>query len=403
MSKINSCKTWIILISVLAIILVLSTRRAHGQPRVYGQDYLAAQHSKFSVRESLPFLQDNSALGSLDNTFGTSITNIDNLLSSGKFNFYRVHLINSSCVANRNCGRYEIGYGYSLVSLDTAIQKKNSKILKFVFDRSRLYCNFITKYPNIKLLISPILEHRLSVQSYRILADTVLLACPNVQLVNNPITGRGERYKGSLIEAHATNVPADIYSWDGTDATDGDIRAWKNKTRKAKIAFVWSRSFNCRTSGGAFVDPRKRDACPSSKTFELTSHITDDQPTTSPTPTFKCNFKPLKSPNIFKVLAEDYPNVKDSRSNLPVAIIPFKPNVAVAVVGVKGHSIAGLTYFGRYQGSLNRYYSGTGTRLSGYEMQKKALNLNGSPWTYLKQGNQCIGPFLGGRRGGLKR
>lgn len=394
----------ILVISIIVnCALVLCAENLYGQSTpTYGQDYLGLQQPNFNAKLALPYLQEHSALGSLDHTFGSTLTNAYSLLDSGNFDFYRVHLINISCVANQNCGRYEIGYGYSLATLNTAVINKTPKIINFVKDRSEEYCRLQLKYPKVKLLISPALEHRFSNKAYRILADAVLNRCPNVQLVNNPVTGKGERYKGAWIEAHATSVPADVYSWDGMEVTDGDIGQWKTRVKSAKIAFVWTRSFNGRASGGSFVDPRSRDNFPSAKTFELVSHITDDQPRDR-TPTFRCSFKSLSAPSIWKPLAEDYPNVTDRRANLPVAIVPFKPKVAIAVVGIKGSSIGGLAYYGAYSGNLNRYYSGTGSGMSGYQFQKKALSLDGSPWTYLKQDNQCIGPFLSGRRGGLKR
>jgi len=384
------------------LLLILIPALVYGDTRIFGQDMLAAQLPGFNMAKAAPYVAPNTALGILDYTFGADIAPIHRLLASGKFSTFRVHLINSSCIANSNCGSYEIGYGYSLAGFNAAVLAKNPKIISFLTARSKIYCDLLTNYPKVKLLISPVLEHRLTTSAYQIAADSVLKGCPKVQLVNNPVTGKGERYKGAWIEAHATSVPADIYSWDGIDATDGNVQAWINQTAKAKIAFVWSRGYNGRASGGTFVDPRKRKNTPTLKTFELLAHITDDRSPPNK-PTFKCTFTPLKAPSIWKVLSEDYPNVSDPRANLPVAILPLQYS-DVSVVTEKGQFLGTLKYFGTYSNTkMGRYYSGTGSKFSGYEFEKLAIEKGSSPRVYFKQNTQCIGPFIAGRRGGVLR
>lgn len=375
------------------------TALAHGQ--VIGQDLLAAQHPQFNGTKILPFLQSGSALGVLANTFGNDITPVRNLLSSGKFSYVRVHLANGPGIANRQSGPYEFFYKETFASLESKILKKDKATLQYFRDSSAKYCVLRTEFPATTLLISPVLEHRLGTGAFRIIANEVLSGCPGVQLVNNPVTGKGERYLGAWIEAHATSVKADIYSWDGLDASDGDVPRWLKQVSGAKIAFVWSRSFNGRASGGTFVDPRARKNFPSEQTFELLAHITDDRGPI-PTPTFQRTFKLFKAPSIFKTLAEDYSGVNDARANLPVAILPFAKS-DVSVRGINGTSIGNMKYYGSYQGALNRYYSGTGLKLSGYQMESAVKAKDGSPYSYLCQGKVCFGPIIAGRRGGLMR
>jgi hypothetical protein len=384
---------------VLSLILIPAL--SYGDTRIFGQDMLAAQLPGFRVEKAIPYVSPNTALGILDYTFGTDIAPVHRLLNSRKFSVLRVHLINSSCIANSNCGPYEIGYGYSLAGFNAAVLAEDPKIISFLTARSKVYCGILTNYPAVKLLISPVLEHRLTPAAYQIAANSVLKGCPNVQLVNNPVTGKGERYKGAWIEAHATSVPADIYSWDGVDATDSDVATWIKQTAKAKIAFWWARAYNARAGGGSFVDPRARTAVPTAQYFELMNHLQDDRGK-APKPTFRATFKPFSKPNIFKPCSENYEGSSDPRGLLPVAILPGAAGM-MNVVGAKGIRVGQMKFFGAYQGNLNRYYSGTAGRMSGYEFEKEASKTNGSPFTWVCQNRICYGPIIGGRRNGLMR
>ena len=130
----------------------------------------------------------------------------------------------------------------------------------------------------------------------------------------------------------------------------------------------------------------------------MLAHITDFRGS-APSSTLKCTA--LKSPSVWKPLAEDK-GTGDIRANLPVAVVALSPK-DVTVSDYRGRSVGVLKYYGNYQGKLNRYYCGTGAKLSGYQFEKKAVKMSESPWTYLIQGKRCIGPFIGGRRGGAYR
>lgn len=380
-----------------AVLCLFLSRISDAQSRVFGQDTLAIQHSKFQVRELVKFLPQDTALGTLSNTFGNQLSAITRALSSGRVKYLRVHLINGSCIANQNCGPYEIGYGYNLKSFEASVLAKNPKIITYVRNHTLLYCDL----PNTKVLISPVVEHRLNNRAYRILADTIVSSCPSAQLVNNPVTGIGERYRGSWIESHSDRISgADIYSFDGVDATDSNIPLWKSKTAKAKISFVWSRVYNCRNLG-PFQDPRNRTSCPKSRDFELLAHITDNRPP-APTTSSKCGS--FKSPNIWKPLSEDK-GTGDPRANLPV-LLSRLGNGNTEIATYKGTCIGTLSYFGPpTTEGLGRYYSGLpgAVRLSGYEIEKKAVRLSGSPWVWVRQNNKCFGPFIPGMRQGTYR
>lgn len=385
---------------VVSIIIALSIRASisRGETRVFGQDFLAAQYPRFNGTKALPYIASNSALGTLDNTFGTSTAPIRALLTSGKFSSYRVHLINGSCIANGNCGPYEPLKDYTLKAFNRALENNNPKIISYLKDRTAIYCALQKDFPLVDFYISPVLEHRLSVKAYRNAANAVKDTCPIVTLVNNPVTGNGERYRGALLESHdGFNKPRDIVSFDGFDATDADIQKWMVSTKDSKISFIWSRVYNCRNQG-PWEDPRERTSCPKPRDFEMLAHITDFRGP-APSSTLKC--AAFKSPSIWKPLAEDK-GTGDIRANLPVAIVALSA-ADVTVSDYRGKPLGTLKYFGAYANGLNRYYSGTGSKLSGYQFEKKAVKISSYPWTYLIQGKKCIGPFIGGRRGGAYR
>lgn len=387
---------------IISILLgILSVSPAASQSRVFGQDTLALQHKDFDSAKFIQHLSHGSAAGALINTFGTEISPFTRILGSGKLKYLRIHLINGSCIANQNCGPYEIGYRYNLKTFEAALLKKEPKIVNYLASNTRAFCELQRAYPATKILISPVVEHRLGAAAYRVAADIIFRACPIIQLVNNPVTGKGEKYRGSWMESHSTAVVgADIYSFDGVDATDSDIRKWVDSTSRAKIAYVWSRVYNCRHQGN-WEDPRRRTACPRERDFELLSHLTDSRPAR---PSGIPGCQSFKAPNTWKPLSEDK-GTGDPRANLPVLLANLgKGNTQI--FASNGNPIGVLRVFAPTTSTgLGRYYSGLpgALNLSGYEIEKKAVKVSGSPWVYAKQGSRCVGPYIPGMRQGSYR
>lgn len=378
--------------------VIVGAVKAFGDERIIGYDYLAAQHPRFNVVEANQFTSKHSALGTLDFTFGAEITPISNLLGSDNFDAYRVHFINGPGLRGGVAAPYEITYGYTVSSFNAAIENRKPEIISYLKKRLRLYKQLALHFVGVKFIVSPMLEHNLTAKAYRVLADTVLDVWPSVQLDNNGLDSH-ERYRGSWIESHGVNPGwgLDISSLDGDDATDIAVQKWLNKTVAQKITYVWTRSYNCRCQG-AWEDPRSRKSCPKAYQFEEVGHIVNKRPP-KPSPIFQCQFKPLEVPFTWKPMAEDKCGV-DPRANLPVALLPgtTKP---YSVVALTGTVLGNLTYYGVFQGSLNRYYSGWigGAKKNGFGFEKEA-SLLGSPWVWLRQANTCYGPFVPGRRAG---
>ncbi len=385
--------------------LVLKT----SQP-VFGRDFYAAQSKFWNVKASIKYpMPPPMAIGTLDNTFGTALQPISTILTAFKPAYYRVHIINTVCVRNHNCGKYEIGYGYSKASFDIAVSKKDPKIIKPFKARVQLYKELSAQFSGIQFIVSPALEHDLSKKSWRVLADAVYSVWPGVQLSNSPDGGVGvETYLGSWLERHGSTPQsdADIVSLDGADATQIDIDAFLKRVRSfphCKIVQLWTAGDNCRTND--WQDPRVRTHCPSSKTFQLMSHIIDPQPAPVGFTGTQCKkITPFKAPDIWKPLSESH--IKpDPRQELPVTIFKGFKNGNLDVLSSNGQRIGSLGYYGTYLDQGYRWYSGYsgGSRSSGYEFQQGAAVNSGSPYTWLRQGGTCKGPFLGGRRQGLMR
>lgn len=373
--------------------------------QVRGQDYLAAQlKGNFHVNQATPYLQDNQAIGSLDITFGTSLDPIRKLLAT-KPKYYRVHIINGSCIRNGVCQTFEIGYGYSKNSFDLAVRNKNQGILGPFKKRVGLYKGLAEEFPDTIFVLSPELEHDLSLQSYRVLANAVLNIWPDVQLDNSPDGGVPvEKYKGAWIERHGSNpqADADIISMDGAEGTDLNIPKYLKNNTKAKILFFWTRMYNCRTNSTVWQAPRNRVACPTAGHFEEFAHIFDVRP---PAPNFmggNCpTIKPFDYPWLLKPLAESGLPY-GGRMDWPLVILPLKDTNAV-FLAANGSKLGNFAYYDTYDPLHGfRYYSkyGDGSVIQGYELEKRARAETSNPNTWVKVQNICYGPLIAGRRAG---
>lgn len=389
---------------LLHIALLFDVAIGHCDPRVLGYDYLAAQQRNFSVQEAIKYMPSNSALGTLDVTFGSDLAPIRALLGSGRFSHYRLHLVNGPGLRNSVQEKHEITYGYNIRSFDSALRTNKPAIINNIKARTAIYRSLSAEFPSVKFYLSPLLEHDVSEGAWRNAANAVLSIWPEVRLVNNPMSGWNGSYKGSILERHGAKPgSAAISSLDGEDATDINVPEWLKRTAANKITYVWSRSYNCRHQGN-FVPPSKRTSCPKPYQFEELAHIPDARPTApSRVPAGCAKVKPLAAPSIWKPMSEDKGN-GDPRANLPVLLIPFQPKLPVTVIGMVGQPVGTLGYYGVFQGDLNRYYSGYGggSKKGGYQLEKEATK-QGSPYVWAKQGKTCVGPFISGRRAGSYR
>jgi hypothetical protein len=372
-----------------------------------GQDTLAIESPYFNVQNAIRLLPQGAPLGALHNTFSASLANLDAAIAGLHPTAVRIHLINGPGIRNGQSGPYEIGKGYSKASFSAALEHSDPKIIKYIKGSTALYKALSEKYPATQFLISPELEHDLSIRAWHVSADAVASVWPSVTLVNSPDGGIPiDHYRNALVERHGSNPQSDasITSLDGAEATDSNISGFLARSPNARIKFIWDRSYNCRHDSGAFEDPRARKGCPKPQDFEQLAHIYDTPEAPSSFQAPQCTkLVQFKAPWIWKPKSEDS-GQGDSRANKPVAITGYSGNLDV--ITYNGKLVGTLGYYGAYTPlKLQRAYSGWrgGSSLYGYEFEKGAQALSGYRQTYIQSGHQCAGPILTGRRNGSYR
>lgn len=395
------------LLFILLIVAVPLTSFAQQSNRKF-YDYLAAQHKDFRTAKATQYIDgsDNGG-GNLDFYFGADISRVTSLLNSGKFNFWRVHFLNGPGVNNGNTASYEITKGWSKAQLDSKIKNKDSTLKKYFFARVKLYCELIPKYPNIEFAFSPLLEGRVSAQSWEILNQWTVDACDKkFILINSPLEGKNLTH-GAKLESHGHRPDSAAYitSLDGIDATDINIKEWWERTSKNRWTGIWGRSFNCRHQG-SWEAGRSRTACPKDQQFEEYAHIVDERPQAPKLSYSQCKTtSAFKAPAIWKPESEDK-GTDDKRKNRPVAIVKVSGarGGSLSVITYKGQEIGKLGYYGTFDSAgYHRWYSNfsPGTGQYGYRFEKAAKEKSGYPHVWLKKGNTCIGPVIAGQRNGL--
>lgn len=393
-----------LLILVLLSVVVPLTSAAQNR-KFY--DYLAAQHKNFRTAKATQYLTgtDNGG-GHLDYYFGANISRITSLLNSGKFSFWRVHFLNGPSVNNGVAANYEITKGWSKAQLDSKIKNKDSKLKKYFFERVKLYCDLIPKYPHIEFAFSPLLEGRVSKAAWKVLNQWTVDACDKkFILINSPLEGKNLTH-GAKLESHGHRPDSNAYltSLDGIDATDINIKDWWERTKKNRWTGIWGRSFNCRHQG-AWEAGRSRTACPKDQQFEEYAHIVDERPAAPKLDAKECKtIRELKAPLILKPQSENSGD-GDKRANRPVAILNLSGSRgnSLIVIDKKGKELGKFGYYGSYTvKGQHRWYSNfsPGTGKYGYQLEKAAVTSSGSPYTWLRKGNICYGPIIMGRRNG---
>lgn len=261
---------------ILWILIIVGAVTAYGSP-YEGHDLLASQSRYFDLKKIIPHYPKYSAFGSLDTTFGNSLTDISKLLYSRHISFYRVHILDYTCVRNRNCDKTYILKRYSQSSLNKAILRKNKTLLSYLAKRARLYCKLTVKYPTLQLAISPFLEHDLSWKAWLIAANTVSKVCPNSLIVNSPYPyKRLSKLNAYMHEIHGNpeGKNYDVISLDGLDISNVNIKKWKSQTKNAYARFYWSTSYNCRKIlENKFVYPMQRKHCLSVDDFKTIKRL----------------------------------------------------------------------------------------------------------------------------------
>ena len=240
---------------VFILAFIASTANADGL------SYLGMCHPTWDCKRALATWQ-GEPIGWLENTFGDACSCADRFLQREEPKTIRVHLINSPCMRNKRCGRYEVLYKETAASASRKVIRGDTRFFrKFNRVLERFKARLNKSKGGVTCYISSCLECDLNAKARRILADTVSAAVPMCNLVDNPY--RQRCLPGTICEQHGVNprlsAPC-IIDLDGIDGKTVDRKSWLAKYRHCDLSFYWERWMNCLPlkDGTPFIDPRKR-------------------------------------------------------------------------------------------------------------------------------------------------
>lgn len=255
---------------VLLVLLALM-----GTVQAQANSLLGICHKDFNCGSisSLYDGQETIVLSWLENTFGTKCSCLNKLLQDSRPKVIRAHIIQSPCMRNNRCGRYEALYGYTAASASRAIVRGRGRAFtEFQRGLARLKKRLETATNIQTCYVSPCLECDLYESARRRLSSLVLSALPFCNIVDNPF--RRKCLSGAICEKHGDTARVSapcIVDLDGTDGRKVDVKKWVEQYRHCDLQFYWEPWMNC--IRGGFIDPRKRDCKYRQDTFDSTRDI----------------------------------------------------------------------------------------------------------------------------------
>jgi len=244
--------------------LLLSLASAHAAPSLLG-----ICHKDFNCDgvNKLYSGQDKLVISYLENTFGNDCKCLKRLLNDPRAKVIRVHLIQSPCMRNKRCGRYEALWGYTAASANRAVKNPKSRLRTRFQQAVDNFNRRIAGVSNLTCYVSPCLECDLNANSRRILTNVVSAALPVCNVVDNPY--RQRCLPGYTCEQHGVNPALSapcIIDLDGIDGATIDLKKWVAKYKHCDLSFYWEPWMNC--IRGKFVDPRSRNCSYGKSIFE---------------------------------------------------------------------------------------------------------------------------------------
>lgn len=231
----------------------------------------ALQSSHFNIKE---WQKQTKGIGSfcdvwLYNSFGADFKNPKSELARPEENGTEVAFLNTSCVNNGNCSKYELLYGYTNASLHEAIIKKDPKLIKTLQTGAKSLGDFLNSAirPDQFCNINTLLEFKGSRADYSMVTELIRPFMPSKCVyIWNPMAPAGTPQAPALIsESHG---PGPIFSKDircianpdGSTIPDSDYPSYLYKYGKdCDAAVAWGPNMNCRGSDSpANQDPQSR-------------------------------------------------------------------------------------------------------------------------------------------------
>lgn len=352
-----------------------------------GRDPLGALSPKYRLDllvASVRKIQKVIPTGSLiDTTFGPNVQVLRPVFDSGITNIHRAHLLNATCVNNNRCWAGDKLNGYNLARIESEAKNPNSNLSRLLCQQAQIVLQWQQAYANIRFLISPLLEHQVTAAAVAAMRNTLAGCAPSLSFVDSPRNGANyAKVPGTLLEKHGV-FTADWASNDGSSAVDIDIEAWRSSVGPPpNIGLIWATCDN-----GRYPDednpprPDLRKGFPTADQFDHLAAL-ELLPTVRP-PFAQCpSAAPLQKPRLWKPWAEDK-GTGDPRANKPLLILPTQTS-QINLFSPTGTVVATMKYYGPYSGGGFRYYSGTGSNLTAYQMYQQ------SEWLYFREGNSCF-------------
>ncbi len=260
----------IIIILVFSFLMPLCSF-ADSQTALLGRSPYAIMHPKFQCQA---YQQSRDGIGNygiavLWNTFGHDYDCLNQELANPDLKLVEVHLINGPCIRNSNCGRYEVLYGYSVTSLNAAIERNDPTLIKKFQATSRKLANYLL--PKLRddqeCYISPILESNVPAANMVSIIQWIEASFNNrCKFVWNPVgSSPGLPVEGSAVSEGHGFAPVFqnnqcIANPDGAVITDPS--GWEtffSATSKCVTSLGWVLNDNCLSpQNSKFVDPRAR-------------------------------------------------------------------------------------------------------------------------------------------------
>lgn len=250
----------------LTTCLVISTLLL-TKPSSFAEPCIAAyaiQHNTWDCDKFLLNLRGIKDLrvSFLWHTFGESKACLKRLFTKQNLTLLSIHLINYTCVRNRNCGSYELFSGYTEADLQRAFRRGDRRVIrKYKRFLGQASSYLVPRVPSsVKCIVSPMLEttlHGLAAQ--RVIREARPFFSPRCDIVWNPLYFH-RRDDAELVEFHGIGQARRarcVWSNDGITIPYSEMPLYLTKYSRCEAACIWTQELNCREDG-KFIDPRKR-------------------------------------------------------------------------------------------------------------------------------------------------
>lgn len=209
-----------------------------------------------------------------------------------------------------------------------------------------------------RLEVSPFCEHNVAKPDKYL--DIVARLMPGCSVVNTPWRGGiSRKYKNEAHGEHAPYKGRYNFSFDGTNAVDTNIEAYKARHSKADTFFIWNPRLNLKWSMKDTTPRPERNAIPTKEFVDSLIYLFQPKGQTSIPKTW-----------LIKSHAERH-ELNDFKGDKLLIIAPVKTDKIELKQG--GKVVERLMYYGPFDGGGHRYYA----RRMGFQIGKVDVWVNG--------------------------